>query len=141
MIMSTGFLIFMCLDASLVLFYFWKTVRGYFFMKGLVNWESAKGKMIFLEQKKIFNKVYFYPVVEFKTNSHKTASFRSEKINGNTFSEDTSLTILYDPYDSNKAVIKGYENVRFREGIIGTIALTVLNIAIAMLFLMMKFEF
>jgi hypothetical protein len=141
MIMGKGFLIFIILDASLVLFYFWKTVKGYFFMKGLVNWESANGKMIFLERKKILNKLYFYPVVEFKTNNHKTASFRSEKIKGNTFSEDAPLIILYDPYDSNKAVIKGYENVRFREGMIGTMTLTVLNIAVAMLFLMIKFEF
>jgi hypothetical protein len=139
--MSILFLLFLIFDASLVLFFFWKTVKGYFFLKGMIDWESAAGKMIFLEKKKFLNNIYCYPVVEFKTSNHKTVSFRSEKINEKKFMEEKKLNVLYDPYDSNKAVIQGYENGKFKEGLMGTVALTIFNIVLAMLFLLIKFIF
>jgi hypothetical protein len=133
-------LIFFIIDAAFILYYFWKTVRGYFFLKELITWESAKGKLIFLEKKKQLNKLYCYPVVEFKTNNFKTISFRSERIEAKGFSGDEPLEILYDPYAPNKAVIKGYEKVKFKEGISGTVIFTIFNVTLAVLFLLVKFS-
>jgi hypothetical protein len=137
--MNTLLLIFFILDTSLILLFFWKTVKGYFLLKELINRETAKGKLIFLEQKKQLNKLYYFPVVEFKTSNYKTISFRSEKISGKVFKEDAPLEILYDPYAPNKAVIKGYENGQFRKGLYGTLGFTILNITIAIISLLVKF--
>jgi hypothetical protein len=133
--------IFFILDAIILIFFFWKTIKGYFFLKELISWESSKGKLIFLEKKKLMNKVYVYPVVEFKTNNYRTISFRSEKINGKKFKEDDPLEVLYDPYAPHKAVIKGFENDQFNEGMYGTITFTILNVSIAIVSLLVKFAF
>jgi len=133
--------IFFILDALIIIFFFWKTVKGYFLLKELINWETAKGKLIFLEKKKILNKVYCYPVVEFKTNNFKTISFRSKKINEKTFNEEKQLLVLYDPYAPQKAVINGYENIQFKEGLNGTLIFTLLNLSIGIIFLLIEFAF
>ena len=131
--------IFFSMDAFAILYFFWKTVRGYFFLKELITWESAHGKLLFLEQKKQLNKLYYFPVVEFKTANYRTFTFRSRKINGKEFNDAAPLEVLYVPYAPDKAVIKGYENNQFREGLYGILVFTILNVTIARVSLLFKF--
>ncbi|MFL5728383.1 MAG: DUF3592 domain-containing protein [Cytophagaceae bacterium] len=132
--MEKGILIFICLDAAITIFLFWKIIRGYFFMKEVITWETTEGKILDIIQIMRNNRLYQDPVVQFTTPSHKSIQFKSIRVKENVFSLDDKVEVLYNPFDPYKAIIKGYEDLRYREGIREIIFLIGFNILASVLY-------
>jgi hypothetical protein len=131
--MEKGILFFIVLDAVVTIFFFWKTVKGYFFLKDVITWESTEGKIYDLIQ--VMKRQSLQdPVIQFKTPDNRTIQFKSPRVKKNTFSIDEKVEVLYNPGDPYQAIIKGYENLKYKEGIKGIASLIIFNIAAGALF-------
>ncbi|HXA01335.1 MAG TPA: DUF3592 domain-containing protein [Cytophagaceae bacterium] len=132
--MENNILIFIIVDAAVTIFFFRKITKGYFFLKEVISWESTEGKIHDLIQVKRRDKLFYKPVVQFKTPDNKTVQFKSTRVKENTFSMNEKVEVLYNPSHPYEAIIKGYENIQYKEGITGVTALIIFNIAAGIIY-------
>jgi hypothetical protein len=132
--MERSVLIFISLDAALTLFFFWKTMRGYFFLKDVISWEITEGKIYDIIQIKRRRNQFQEPIVQFKTQDNRIIQFKSIRVKENTFTTHEKVEVLYDPYDPYRAIIKGYENTRYKDGIKNITILIIFNISFGLLY-------
>jgi hypothetical protein len=132
--MEKSILFFIVLDAAITIFFFWKTVQGYFFLKEVITWESSEGKIYDLIQVMKKQRLFQDPVVQFKTPDNRTIQFKSHRVKNNIFSIDEEVEVLYNPSDPYQAIIKGYENLKYKKGITGIASLIIFNITAGALY-------
>jgi hypothetical protein len=132
--MERSILIFITLDAALTIFFFWKTMKGYFFLKDAISWEITEGKIYDIIQVKQRRNQFQEPVVQFKTKDNRTIQFKSIRVKENTFTANEKIEVLYNPDDPYIAIIKGYENTRYKNGIKNITILIIFNISIGLLY-------